>query len=47
MLLVKNILVLVTQARNTVDTDGLVLKHQGISSYSVEYAPMHFQFFMG
>ena len=24
---------------NTVDTDGLVLQHQGISSYSAEYAP--------
>ena len=28
-------------------TDGLVLQHQGISSYSAEYAPMHFQLFMG
>ena len=26
----------------TVDTDGLVLWHQGISSYSAEYAHMHF-----
>ena len=35
---------------STVDTDGLVLKHQAISSYSDEYAPnipMHFQLFMG
>ena len=32
---------------NTVDTDGLVLYHQGISSFSAEYAPMHFQSFMG
>ena len=31
---------------STVDTDGLVLKHQGISSYSTEYALMHFQLFM-
>ena len=31
----------------TVDTDGLVLQHQGISSHSAEYAPMHFQRFMG
>ena len=30
----------------TVDTDGLVLWHQVISSYSDDYAPMHFQFFM-
>ena len=30
----------------TVDTDGLVLQHQGISSYSAEYGPMHFQLFM-
>ena len=30
----------------TVDTDALVLKHQGISSYSAEYAPMHFQLCM-
>ena len=32
---------------STVDTDGLVLQHQGISSYSAEYAPMHFLLFMG
>ena len=25
------------------DTDGLVLQHQGISSYSAEYAPMPLQ----
>ena len=31
----------------TVDTDGLVLQHQGISSYSAEYAFMHFQLFIG
>ena len=31
---------------STVDTDGLVLKHQGISSYSAEYAPMHFKLFI-
>ena len=32
---------------STVDTDGLVLKHQGISSCSAEYTSMHFQLFMG
>ena len=32
---------------STVDTDGLVLKHQGISSHSADYSPMHFQLFMG
>ena len=31
---------------STVDTDGLVLDHQGISSHSAEYIPMHFQLFM-
>ena len=31
----------------TVDTDGLVLEHQAISSHSAEYAPMYFQLFMG
>ena len=31
---------------STVATDGLVLQHQGISSYRVEYAPMYFQLFM-
>ena len=31
----------------TVDTDDLVLKHQGISSHSAEYAPMCFPLFMG
>ena len=30
---------------NTVDTDGPVLWHQGISSHSVEYAPMRFPVF--
>ena len=30
-----------------VATDGLVLQHQGISSYNAEYAPMCFQSFMG
>ena len=28
---------------NTVDTDDLVLEHQGISSHSPEYAPGRFQ----
>ena len=28
---------------STMDTDRLVLKHRGISSNSVEYAPMCFQ----
>ena len=28
---------------STMDIDGLVLKHQDISSYSAEYTPMHFQ----
>ena len=28
---------------STVDTDGLVLQPQGISSYSAEYAPIGFQ----
>ena len=30
-----------------VDTDGLVLQHQDISSQSAEYTPMVFQLFMG
>ena len=30
-----------------VDTDGLVLKHQGISSHSADYAPMDFPVFKG
>ena len=30
-----------------VDTGGLVLYHQGISSYSAEYPPVCFQLFMG
>ena len=29
-----------------VDADGLVLLHRAISSYSKEYAPMHWQPFM-
>ena len=29
-----------------VGTDGLVHKHQGISSHRAEYAPMDFQVFM-
>ena len=32
---------------SAVDTDGLVLQHQGICSHSAEYAPMCFQLFMG
>ena len=32
---------------STVDTDGLVLKHQAISSYSAKYTPMHCQLFRG
>ena len=32
---------------STVDTDGLVLWHQGISSHSVEYAVMCFQLCVG
>ena len=31
---------------STVDTDDLVLRHQGISIHSAEYAPVHFQLFM-
>ena len=31
----------------TVGTYGLVLYHQGMSSYSVEYSPMRFHIFMG
>ena len=27
---------------STVDTDGLVLKHQAISSHSAEYAPVRY-----
>ena len=30
-----------------VDTDGLVLEHQGISSHSADYAPMRFPVFKG
>ena len=30
-----------------VDTDGLVLQHQGISSYSADYAPMRLSVFKG
>ena len=32
---------------STIDTDDPVLRHQDISSYSAEYAPMCFQLFMG
>ena len=32
---------------STVDTDGLVLQHQDISSHTVEYTPMRFKLFMG
>ena len=32
---------------STVDTDGLVLKHQDISNNSAEYTSMHFQLLMG
>ena len=32
---------------STVDTDGLVLQHQGISSNSAEYVRMNFPCFMG
>ena len=32
---------------SSVDTDGLVLQHQGISSHSAEYAHMCFQLCMG
>ena len=32
---------------STVSTDALVLKHQGISTYSAEYRPLCFQPFMG
>ena len=31
---------------STVDTDDLMFKHQDISSYSAEYAPVYFQLFM-
>ena len=31
----------------TVDTDGLLILQQGISSYIAEYKSMHFQLFMG
>ena len=30
-----------------VDTDGLVLKHQGISSHGADYAPVRFPVFKG
>ena len=30
---------------STVDTDGLVLEHQGISSHNAEFTPMRFQLF--
>ena len=32
---------------SSVDTNGRVFQHQGISSYSAEYAPIIFQSFMG
>ena len=32
---------------SSLDTDKLVLWHQGITSYSAEYAPMYFQCFRG
>ena len=32
---------------STVGTDGMLLQHQGIDSWSVEYASMRFQLFMG
>ena len=32
---------------NTVDTDSLLLWHQGISSLSVDYVSMCFHVFMG
>ena len=32
---------------STVDTDDLVLQHQGISSYSAVYVPMYFNLLMG
>ena len=32
---------------STVDIDGQVLQHQGISSYSADYVSMCFQLFMG
>ena len=31
---------------STVDTGGLVLSHQGISSHSAEYVPIHVQWFI-
>ena len=31
---------------NIVDTDGLVLKHQGISSFSVDYSLVRFWLFL-
>ena len=36
-----------THLGSTVDTDGLVLSHQGISSYSADYASACFQMLMG
>ena len=32
---------------NTVVTDGLFYKHQGINNQSTEYAPMRFQLLIG
>ena len=31
---------------STMDTDGLVFEHQGISNHSAEYTPLYFQPFM-
>ena len=42
-LIQNNIYIVYIQSVRYVDTDYLVLFHQGISSYSAEYAPMHFQ----
>ena len=34
-------------AVSILDTDGLVLQHQCISSHSADYTPMHFQLCIG
>ena len=36
-----------TYSVSPVGNDGLVLKHQGISSHRAEYTPMDFQVFRG
>ena len=36
----------IAKSVSTVDTDGLVLQHQGISNHGAEYTTMHFQMFM-